>query len=645
MVLPALLLAVAAQSAPLPAVVLGRVVDAGTGRPIPGAIVYVAGSAVPPQSRGAPPRLMTNTDGQFVIRGLRKGTLYLNVTREGYLDATLGQRRPMGSAQPLQLDDGQRVTNVDVRMWRPAVIAGTIVDEAGEPVIGARVTAFSRLLVAGRARYRQAADWMTDDRGQYRIAGLLPGDYTVSVVSPNVSVPSSTVDMLYTAFTETARTGSGSGRTYAVYREVGSVGGVLAEPGSGQALNVDDQVMTVTTLAAPPIIRTDGTMLVYPTMFYPASRTAAQAGVVAVRSGEERSGVDLQLVPVPTVRVTGFVAGPDGPAPYTAVRLMPGTADSLADPLPVAATVTDAGGAFTFPSVPSGDYTLSVMRLPDPPGLAELRARTSVIQSGGTTIMAGMPPVPEAVPPPVLPDPTLCAEVPLNVGNRSVTDIVVPLQPGPRATGRIEFAGATDPPSAQQIQNMRIALERADGTSLPQRLSFDTGHPDENARFITAGVPPGRYLLRVTNTIQGWFFLGAMADGRDISDTPVDLRKDMTDVVLTFTDRPTTITGIVRDGARVDGDANVIAFPVDSASWVNQGISQRRLRTTRAAKDGTYTLPPLPPGEYYVAAVKDEAGIDPYDPALLDSLTPYARQVRLIEGEKRTQDLVSVTVK
>jgi hypothetical protein len=412
------------------------------------------------------------------------------------------------------------------------------------------------------------------------------------------------------------------------------------------ALNVGDQVMTIPPGDTAPVAKPDGSLLVYPTLFYPASRTAAQAGVVTVGSGQERSGVDLQLVPVPGVRVSGVVMGPEGPVPHTAVRLMPAFSDRIADPIQAAGTIADGAGNFTFPAVPSGDYVLEVIHLPHPPLDAGEAGRAMVIQSGGRTIASAVQPDPAAVaPPPVPGDPTLCANVPLSVGNGSLSGLVVALQPGPRVSGRLEFDGTSDKPTPRQLQDVRIALESVDGTPLPQRLSFETGHPDENGQFVTTGVPPGRYLLRVTTTIPGWFFRGALAEGRDLADAPVDLRADVRNVVLAFTDRPSSIGGTVQGDHGPDGDAVVIAFPTDPGSWIDHGSSQRRLRTTRAAKDGAYTLPFLPPGEYYVVAVKDEFVGDPYEPAFLESLVHAAQQVRLIEGDRKIQDLRTVAIR
>ena len=635
-----LLCALAAQSpdAPPTSLVLGRVVDAATGRGIAGAILALTGSALPPRSRDTAPRVMTNADGQFVIRGLRRGVLFLNVTRPGYLDATNEQRRPMGSTQPLEIEDGQRLTNIVVRMWRPGIITGTVVDEAGEPLIGVNVQAYSATLVAGHRRFDPGAMRATDDRGQYRISGLVPGEYAIAVATSNVSVPASALDMFFG--------GDAPPRTRTdVSREMGTIGAAVVPPGSALALSSGDQVMTLPPGSAAPAVRADGSLLVYPTLFYPAARSVSQATLVAVRSGEERSGVDLQLMPVAAVRVSGTVVAPDGPASYTAVRLLPVPSDRLRAPVHTAATVTDDAGNFTFPAVPAGQYVLSVLREPRTPADPGADA-VPLIQSGGLSIRPALRAAPgTVVPEPPPPDPTWYAQMTLVVGNRGLSGILVPLQPCPRVSGRVEFDGTSDRPTSRQIQNIRIALEPADGTDLPLNLSFETGRPGGDGLFRTSGVPPGRYFVRVTNAIEGWAFRGAFAGGRDLADTPIDLQNDLTDVALTFTDRPSGIGGVARAGQEPDPGAIVIAFPVDASAWIDNGASQRRLRTSRARKDGTFTFPWLPPGEYYVVAVHEDTIGEAYDPALLQSLATTAQQVRLVDGERKVVNIRTVGIR
>jgi hypothetical protein len=78
--------------------------------------------------------------------------------------------------------DGQRLERVDVTMPRGSVVTGRIVDGGGEPIEGVSVQVWQRRYVAGRTvlapptgvRVRQS-----DDRGAYRLHGLLPGTYFI----------------------------------------------------------------------------------------------------------------------------------------------------------------------------------------------------------------------------------------------------------------------------------------------------------------------------------------------------------------------------------------------------------------------------------------------------------------------------------
>ena len=64
---------------------------------------------------------------------------------------------------------------------RGSVIAGRIVDEFGEPIADASVTAMRSAWSNGKRRLQPAGRAaQTNDLGQYRIFGLAPGDYYVS---------------------------------------------------------------------------------------------------------------------------------------------------------------------------------------------------------------------------------------------------------------------------------------------------------------------------------------------------------------------------------------------------------------------------------------------------------------------------------
>ena len=637
-VLLGLLLFAPLQDDVRPATVAGRVVDATTGRPVPGVVVTAAGSAVPSQPA---PRALTNGQGEFVLRGLRKGTLHFTAAKSGYANATYNQRRPGGSGQGLPVEHGETKTAVEIRMWRHASISGTVVDEAGEPAVGIRVTAYGRSFVAGRKLFVAAGGGATDDRGVYRIANLTPGDYAIGVESRQNAIPTEVMDVFF------GRSGGESAEEYRRHlgRELNELGSPIVPAGSQYAVAVGDQTFTLAPGTLSPQIDAAGRIFIYPSVFFPAAASIRQASVLAIRSGEERGSTDLQLRPARASRLSGTIIGPEGPASNVGVRLAVAGSD-LVDTTAAATTFTNGAGNFTFPAVPSGQYVLKVLRPPQPPS-GEVE-RISVTPGGditmGTTVPRGSTGPPP--PPPIPADATLYAHVPVSVGDSDISGLTVTLGAGPRVSGRVEFEGTGDKPAGPALTGIRVNLDPADGSRLDDSmLAFQAGRPEEDGTFRTFGVPPGRYVLRVT-TPEGWHLKGAYAGTTDVSDMPFDLgSRDLANVVITYTDRPSIVAGTVRSGANVDPDAVVIAFAVDAAGWASRGAFPRRMRTARADRDGAYTITGLPPGEYHVIAVHEESFADWQDPALLEALSRVARQVRVLDGERRTLDLTAAVIR
>jgi hypothetical protein len=620
---------------PASGLIVGRVVDGSSGRPVSGAIVTLEGGAAATGAGRAMPRALTSGTGQFVFRKVAKGSYQLRGSRAGYADGSYGQRRPGGVSAALQLDDAQRVGDVVIPIWKHATISGAVVDEAGEPLIGVQVRAFSRRFVAGRPRMMFGPIVTTDDRGTYRFASLVPGDYLVAFVSSETAVPTGIAEMLMNAaFTNDPKNGD-------LMRQRMVLGGAMMQPGSPSAVQVGPLLRNLSFGGpVPPIAADENAVFVYPTQFYPGVPSAARARVLTLASGEARESIDFALRPVKTARVSGAVTGPEGPAANLAVRLVQAGEDAEIE---TAVTMTGSAGEFTLLGVPPGQYVIKALRAPQPNTLQNQSAVTTQIQMGSSTIMTSSSGNPNAPPPPIPDDPTLVAEMPLSVGDTDLNDVIVPLQRAARLTGRFEFDGNAPRPDATATMRILVLMQRADG--MPQAgpfLASPTGHADDTGAFKTYGLAPGKYLLRATAP-DGWTLRSATANGRDLTDVPFDIRTaDINDVVITYTDRPSKVSGMVHAGnGSPDPSALVVIFPADNSAWADNGVSPRRIRGTRPDRSGRYTFAALPPGDYYVAAIREETTPQWQDPQMLEEISRSAAQVHVGEGETRTQDLKS----
>ncbi|TAK17061.1 MAG: hypothetical protein EPO35_04020, partial [Acidobacteria bacterium] len=163
--------------------VIGVVIDAATGAPIAGAIVTLRPSnpdlRVPLDS--VTERAITTNDGEFVFGPIGAASYNLSASGAGYLGSGNGRQRPDGPTQPVNVGEREVVDGLTIKMWRTAVVGGTVTDEFGEPVVGCLVNVVRRTWAAGRPRFEVVGTPATDDRGVYRIANLTPGEYAAFV--------------------------------------------------------------------------------------------------------------------------------------------------------------------------------------------------------------------------------------------------------------------------------------------------------------------------------------------------------------------------------------------------------------------------------------------------------------------------------
>ena len=280
------------------AVIKGQVRSDGTGAPVRRAQVR----AMSMEARGGG---VTNTDGNgnFEIKDLPAGRYTVSVMKGGFAQAQFGQRRPGDMGTPIELADGQTAEKVNFVLTRGGVISGTVVDDGGEPMAGAQVAAMlfqfmqgSRRLVPARS---DGSTDRTDDKGNFRLFGLPPGDYFISA--------------------------------------------------SNRTNNFMAAGMTST--------EQDG----FAPTYYPGTPNVTEATRITVKGGQEINGANIPMIVARLARVRGRALNSRGePAAGTMAMLSP--ADPFATMMMTGMNnaMIGADGTFEFANVAPGRYNLNV---------------------------------------------------------------------------------------------------------------------------------------------------------------------------------------------------------------------------------------------------------------------------------------------
>jgi hypothetical protein len=200
-------------------------------------------------------------------------------------------------------------------------------------------------------------------------------------------------------------------------------------------------------------------------------------------------------------------------------------------------------------------------------------------------------------------------------------------------SGRIVQEGP-GPPAAHAAFRLNASVADSD-------LGPETGEsirPNANGAFeVSRLMGPVRFLPAGAPT--GWWLKSVMIGGVNAADDPVVFgaaRESRADVEVVFSSVTTGVSGRVLDrGQEGVSGAAVIAFSTDSTRWF--AGSRHLKRATSVA--GRFTIAALPPGDYYVAAVRGVDAAQSQEPEVLRSLVSSSTLVSVREGAVVDTDL------
>ena len=297
------------QSEPQRFPVEGIVQDAQTGAPISGAQLRLSGT-LPGDTRPTTVSGLSGQDGSF--RLLAQPAEYtLSAQREGYFGQKVYGAWQAAASQRIEVKAGQAAPASTFRLTGTGVITGQIADQNGRPASRVSVAAMQLRYAEGRPTVVSVNSGTTNERGEYRLFWVPPGEYLVAFSPP------------------------------------------------------------LSFVVAPQTIPTGNTQSIQAATFYPGTADRSKARVVSVTSGGEVRNVDIAIQTLPVFTISGridYPFPPVSPNAASAVTVLPTISmlsheSLLQNPINMGNTnglpiPSRQVGLFEFRAIASGTYDL-----------------------------------------------------------------------------------------------------------------------------------------------------------------------------------------------------------------------------------------------------------------------------------------------
>ena len=261
------------------------------------------------RSYGSEKYVLTNDDGEFVMKGVKAGIYQPIVKVQGVLNPGYNESENT-DFQQITIDGASEIqTNIGVQ--RGGAISGRVLYNDGEPVIGARM----QILTKKDSRYEPYSSdrnsfvnsSITDDRGFYRFTALPANEYFVFVTEPSV------------------QTDSGSG----------------TKNNNVSPFNSDSELKT----------------------FYPNVAEVKEARPISISPGQEQADTNITVPDHRLFKISGMVVAKTDNLPLKNMRV---SFQKISDDgvmsfgdYQAKQTVTDAQGNWTLIDLPAGKYRIT----------------------------------------------------------------------------------------------------------------------------------------------------------------------------------------------------------------------------------------------------------------------------------------------
>ena len=124
-------------------------------------------------TKGLSRAAVTGSDGKFTISGIPIGIYNVQIKKAGFFTAS-------DLSVPLEVRSTEEpIRGITLHMSKGAAINGRVTDQTGQPRSNVSIDALKYTYGNGERTLAIRAQWRSDDRGEFRLGGLEPGEYLV----------------------------------------------------------------------------------------------------------------------------------------------------------------------------------------------------------------------------------------------------------------------------------------------------------------------------------------------------------------------------------------------------------------------------------------------------------------------------------
>ena len=493
---------------------------------------------------------------------------------------------------------------------QPASVAGTVTNSVtGEPILRAHVT--FTCTSEDRQQNPPVYGALSNEKGQFAITKMQPGNCSVGVQRPGFAAPRNTGSIPFSSGMHKedmklslTPAGAIAGRVLDAAGEPVEGASVSAEGpwGGNAAVTGDRGQFRVWGLSPgryrvkaaprrvpyPPEIRGDGSTELRPAAtYYPDSLSSKTAQQLEVKPGAEVSGIDIRLVQVPVVQVSGKV------------DMMPGAKGSIVMAFPPGqSAVAKADGTFAFWGLDPGKYMLMAMAM------------------GGQSRITSTP-------------------VDIEVATVNLENLELRMMAPFDVAGQVRFdddqARQPAKPQANQGETAPPPPPRRVGLRPMQQWTGQMANATvaEDDSFTLEKVEPGRY--GVTISWGSGYVKSVRIGDTESAGNMLDVRNGSAGpLTLTVSSNFCEVSGTVNDSKGPVADVQVALSPLAESA---------NTRVERTDSNGNYKFTAVVPGKYKLAAVDPDFTVMWFQTDILQDYDEVAESFDLSPGDKIGKDL------